>query len=264
LGQGSHFIRDWIPFFLIIMAYEGLRGFADDLSLDQIHVTDLIDWERAVSFGFVPTVWLQNVLFIPGSVQWFDVIGTVLYFLHFPLPLVVAFALWLRRRPKYWQFVLSLSLLCGLGFVTYVVFPAAPPWWAAKHGYLPPVYKIIDQTLTIFPGSHSISYLYHNLNPNPVAAMPSLHAAFPWLVFLALWDWQGRRALLFLPYCLMLWWSIVYLGEHYIIDAAAGVLYATLAFALAKVCISLWSHRQDKMEQSRHNTDALLAVEKES
>lgn len=159
--------------------------------------------------------------------------GTILYFLHFPPPLFLAFYLWRSSLRYYWQFVIGFSILCLSGFVTYMLFPAAPPWWAAKEGYLPPVTKIMNQVLELFPQNMSISYLYTNLNPNPVAAMPSLHAAFPWLVFLTLWQVFGRKAFWFLPYCFALWFSIVYLGEHYIIDIVAGIIYATVSYVLA-------------------------------
>jgi membrane-associated phospholipid phosphatase len=164
-------------------------------------------------------------------VQWYDAIFTTLYFMHFVLPLVCAFWLWIKNKNLYWQFVVSLIVLCFAGFVTYIVFPATPPWLAARQGHLPEVTKVIDQTLNLFPSQMTISTLYHNLNPNPVAAMPSLHAAFPWLVFLMLWQVVRRKALWFLPYCLVLWLAIVYMGEHYVIDAVAGVIYATAVFA---------------------------------
>lgn len=60
--------------------------------------------------------------------------------------------------------------------------------------------------------------------------MPSLHAAFPWLVLLTLWHVFGRKALWSLPYCLALWLSIMYLGEHYAIDAVAGIAYVSIVY----------------------------------
>jgi hypothetical protein len=230
LGQAVRFLRDWVPFIGIVFVYESLRGFADNLSHEQINITSLIDADRWLSLGVVPTIWLQEKLFMAGSISWYDWFGTILYFLHFPLPIFLAFYLWRSSLVKYWQFVSSFAVLCLSGFATYILYPAAPPWWAAREGYLPPVTKIMDQVLALFPQQMSISYVYANLNPNPVAAMPSLHAAFPWLVFLTLWQLFGKRALWFLPYCLALWFSIVYLGEHYIVDAIAGIVYASGAF----------------------------------
>lgn len=227
LGQGVRFLRDWLPFMVLFLAYEGLRGLAD-FSGD-VNIGNIISAERVLTGATIPTIWLQSQLF-HGSPSWLDIASTTIYFLHFPLPLILAFWLWLKDKQWYWQFVTSLLVLCFASFVTYVIFPAAPPWLAAKDGYLPPVTKIIDHVLVLSPHSMSVSYLYHSLNSNQVAAMPSLHAAFPWLVFLMLWQVVGKKAAWFLPYCVAVWFSIIYLGEHYVVDVIAGMVYAQAAF----------------------------------
>jgi membrane-associated phospholipid phosphatase len=228
LGQALVFLRDWLPFVGLLLVYESLHGLADNLGL-MAHTTDIIAVERWLFGGIIPTLWLQHYGW-RGNPQWYDIAATVLYFMHFVLPLVCAFWLWTRSKRHYWQFVVSLVALCFASFLTYMAFPATPPWLAARQGDLPTVVKVIDKVLNLFPTQMTVSTLYHNLNPNPVAAMPSLHAAFPWLVFLMLWQVLRRKALWFLPYCLCLWLSIVYLGEHYVIDAIAGILYATVIF----------------------------------
>ncbi len=227
-GQALPFLRDWLPFVGVLLVYESMHGFADDLG-QVAHSTDLIATERFLFGGTVPTLWLQQHLW-QGAVSWYDWLFTLTYFMHFVLPLGCAFWLWTRYRHLYWQFVLSLVALCFAGFVTYVVFPATPPWLAAKQGDLPEVIKVIDQVLAQFPQQMTISTLYHNLNPNPVAAMPSLHAAFPMLVLLMLWQVVKKKAVWFLIYCGILWLGIVYMGEHYVIDAIAGILYSAIVF----------------------------------
>src|SRR3712207_8829899 len=47
--------------------------------------------------------------------------------------------------------------------------------------------------------------LWTQASPNPVAALPSLHAAFPWLVLLTAVRRFGRWGLLMVPYNLALW-----------------------------------------------------------
>jgi hypothetical protein len=65
--------------------------------------------------------------------------------------------------------------------------------------------------------------------------MPSLHAAFPWLVLLFAVKFYGRLGLLFLPYSPILWFSIVYLAHHWVVDILAGVAWATLSFAVVQL-----------------------------
>jgi membrane-associated phospholipid phosphatase len=71
------------------------------------------------------------------------------------------------------------------------------------------------------------------LASNPVAAMPSLHTAFATIIALFLarrfhrrWRW------LFGLYPAAMGLALVYLGEHYVVDVVAGVVYALVVDAL--------------------------------
>lgn len=121
-------------------------------------------------------------------------------------------------------------ILSYSAFFTFVIFPAAPPWLAAREGYLPEVTKIIDLVLKSFPEKLALPSIYHNFNPNQVAAVPSLHAAYPLLVlFFAVWVF-GKKGLFFIPYVLGTWISLVYLGEHYVVDLLVGAIYTVVIF----------------------------------
>lgn len=229
MGRVRRFLREWSPFLALILGYELLRGFADDAGL-AVHMGDLIGAERAL-FGFVPSQRLQETLYDADAVRWYDVGATILYFLHFPLPLLVAFVLWLRDAREYIRFVVALLALSFGGFLLFLLFPAAPPWYAAREGYLPGVEKIMDPIIARVGWGWNLSFFYEHLNPNPVAAMPSLHAAYPWLVALVLFRLGRGWGALAVLYSVLVWTSIVYLGEHYAIDALAGAACATIAYA---------------------------------
>jgi membrane-associated phospholipid phosphatase len=74
------------------------------------------------------------------------------------------------------------------------------------------------------------SRVYGSLDPNPVAALPSLHSALPFLGYLALRDIRPRLAWLALAWCGLVWTSVVYLGEHYVVDVVTGVGLASVAW----------------------------------
>jgi membrane-associated phospholipid phosphatase len=93
------------------------------------------------------------------------------------------------------------------------------------------VEKIMDPIIARVGWGWNLSFFYEHLNPNPVAAMPSLHAAYPWLVALVLARIDRRWGVLAALYSVLVWASIVYLGEHYAIDALAGAACATIAYA---------------------------------
>jgi hypothetical protein len=237
LGRGRLFLRDWIPFLALFFAYELMRGYADQFG-QQVHVTDVIALERSLFGGRLATTILQDAFHPAAGVDLLAVGATIVYFLHFPLPLAVSFLLWLRRRRAYYDFVAALIVLSMAAFVTYVLLPVAPPWWAQQRGFLAPgtVLALKEsgfQALASafgFNGQYVYSYAFYNINPNQVAAIPSLHAAYPFLAFLIARHVFGRTGWLLLLYSAIVWFSIVYLGEHYAVDAIAGVLYASLAY----------------------------------
>ena len=110
LGRGRLFLRDWVPFIGLFFAYELMRGYADNLGL-AVHVGDVVALERALFFGNVPTAVLQAWLHPATGIDVLAVIGTIFYFLHFPLPIAVGFFLWLRRRRLYYDYVAALIVL---------------------------------------------------------------------------------------------------------------------------------------------------------
>ncbi|OGY24624.1 MAG: hypothetical protein A2126_04285 [Candidatus Woykebacteria bacterium GWB1_45_5] len=229
VGRLKSFLRDWAPFVALLLAYEMMRGFAD--SPFGVHVGLLVTWERALFAGYLPTEVLQDLFYKAGSIGWQDIAATIIYFLHFPLPLIFAFYLWLKYKSQYYRFIIALLILSFSGFITFLLFPAAPPWYAAKEGLIS-ITKITNLAVDHLGWTWNLSYYYSRLNPNPVAAIPSLHAAYPTLVLLALRRVSKRGFWLFLPYPPIVWVSTVYLGEHYFIDAFAGAAYALAAYWL--------------------------------
>ncbi len=241
LGRGRLFLRDWIPFIGLFFAYELMRGYADNIGL-AVHVTDVLALERLLFFGYVPTQVLQAAFHPLTGPDVLASVGTIFYFLHFPLPIAVGFFLWLRRRRVYYDFVAALILLAMAGFATYVLLPVAPPWWAAEHGHLPgpdgrPAILYLkeqgfDQLASLFgfEGRYIYSYTIYDINPNQVAAFPSLHAGFPFLGFLFARRAFGRVGWLLLAYSVCVWLSIVYLADHYVVDIVGGLAYAGLAY----------------------------------
>jgi hypothetical protein len=227
LGRGRTFIADWAPFLLLFFAYEAMRGFAAKTNF-QPH--DLSGLERWVFAGTTPTLTLQHAFYHPGVIGIQDIIAMLFYFMHFVLPIVVGFIFWVTSREYYWRFVAALLLMCFLAFVTYLFWPSAPPWYQ-----LHDVVKINDQTVRSLWGYTLVTPIYHSFNPNQFAAFPSLHAAFPMLA--AVYAWQRYRLL---AMGLVLWTlavivSIVYLGEHYVVDALVSIFYVAAATAIVEI-----------------------------
>lgn len=251
-------LRGLLPFFLLLLSFQGLRGFADNVAVTQVHSEELIRYEQALFAGEVSAVTLQARL----SHQWFtpalDVVASGLYMSHFLMPVILAAILWHKSRSDYHFFVFGLLLLSYAAFVTFVLYPAAPPWWAAEHGHLPGGSVTLKHFL--WPGLVEVA------GPNPVAAMPSLHMAYP--VFIALFcirTWGHKAAwTLLLPAAIAP--ITLYLGHHYVIDLLAGVVYALLALGIVLLASSAAEHvaaRHDPNQTRKSRIRTATAVDDE-
>jgi hypothetical protein len=137
-------------------------------------------------------------------------------------------------------------------FTTYYLYPAAPPWLAAQLELIPPVSRVLINTLQQFPASAPLALLYQYFSPNDVAAVPSLHGAAPMLLALVAFRLWGWKALGMFVYPLLAGISFVYLGEHYVADILAGWVYALVAFLAVWTLappvgrlIDRWLHQYD-------------------
>jgi membrane-associated phospholipid phosphatase len=253
IGQGRAFVRDWGPFLLLFFGYELMRGVADDMAdlgayqagdHGRIQVQSLIDVDRWLFFGNLPTEWLQDRLYEPGVVHWYDTGAALIYLLHFILPLGFGFALWMRNRAVFRRFTVMLLSMSYLAFVFFLLVPAAPPWLAAEWGYMDNVDRPSQAAYKTFLPDRWQDYdtfkLWTKASPNPVAALPSLHAAFPWLVLLVAVSTFRSWGLLLVPYNLAVWFAVVYLSQHWFADVIAGVIWATAIWA---VCTWLYGRR---------------------
>jgi membrane-associated phospholipid phosphatase len=235
LGRGRSFIVDWLPFLVLFFAYEAMRGFAAKTGFAP---HDLSGLEHRLFGPTLPTIELQHAFYNPNAIGVQDWAAMVFYFMHFPLPIVVGFVFWVQSREHYRRFVAALLLMAFLGFVTYLFFPSTPPWLQDPAE----VHKIINETIHKWGVDYYVSPIYANLNPNKYAAFPSLHAAFPAMAALYAWSRYRLLAIGLIGWTLAVTVSIVYLGEHYLVDALDGFFYV-VASGLIVELVSRWRSR---------------------
>lgn len=214
------FLADWLPMVALLAAYELLR---DLVPLVGAEPHDLVGIEHWLSGGHEATIALQSALYQPDRVGVLDVAGSAVYFMHFVLPVAVGLYLWLGDRSRYHAFAASLLLACCLAFVTYVILPTQPPWL----GHPQDVHKVIDETIGKLGLPGWLVGFYQDRDYNVHAAFPSLHAAFPLIAALHAWPRSRHLGVLLGAWTLIVWVTIVYLGEHYVIDVLGGIAYAT-------------------------------------
>jgi PAP2 superfamily len=242
LGVGRGYVRDFLPFIALVLLYEEARGIAHSLHPRPFY-EPMLTIDRWIGLGQVPTIRLQG-WFWHGHLEWYDHAFSLLDRLHFIVPPTLLFLIWLERREVFYRCAMTLLAVSFAGALTFLVFPAAPPWLASKHGLLPHVARIGYIEGGNSPVGTSKSWIEAHLLANPVAAVPSLHAAYALLVLLFACAWRGRAGLWAAPYTLGMWFTVVYLGDHYVADIVVGAAYAGVAWILVPRMLELGLFRR--------------------
>jgi membrane-associated phospholipid phosphatase len=237
LRCGRRFLLDFVPFAALVLVYAECRGMAhllhpQPLYLPQLHL------EKLIFGGHVPTVVLQDWLW-SGSRRWYDTLLLEVTRIHAIVPTTFAFILWLRRRALFYRFAATMLTLSYAAALTFWLYPAAPPWAAARDG-LVSLTKIGGEHAATSSAATSGTSLHGLIQGNPYAAIPSLHAGYAFLIFLfaatLAWGtrWRWRIILPAALYAGFQSFAAVYTGNHYVVDVLIGFGYA--AAALVAVC----------------------------
>jgi membrane-associated phospholipid phosphatase len=222
--------RPWALYTLAFVLFAHLRGFADETGL-ATHVAYPADADRAL-FGVVPTVWLQEHLYVPGVAGALEMACIAVYVSYFLVPHVVAFALWRRNIDRFRRYAREIVLACYFGLTVSFVVPTAPPWLAGQLGEIPFVARVVKD-VSNGAGANAYREGYEIVGVNPVAAMPSLHTALTVVIALAALRAGRAWGMLGVAYAAAMCFSLVYLGEHYVVDVVAGIATALVAAGLA-------------------------------
>ncbi len=242
------FARDWSPVVILLIGYTLSRGFADNGAIP--HVYELVRADTRMwgwlTGGQTPTLWLQHHLYDPLHIRWWDVLASFVYFSHFVATLAVAAVLWLRNRARWAWFVRRWVFLSLAGLATYVLSPAAPPWWAGQYGLTDPVARLSTRGWDAI-GLHGAGDMLDmgQAASNPIAAMPSLHTAFALLVVAVFFGSVRRRYIpVLLLYPLAMTFTLLYCGEHWVIDVLMGWVYVGLTFLVVGLAERWWANRR--------------------
>lgn len=227
------FPRDWWPSLVVLTLYLYSRGLADELGFVTVHVTEPIEADRRLFGGTLPTEYLQAKLCgVPCErttpPQWYDVLLSTVYYSFFFVPLTAAAVLWVRHRRAWVAFMRRYLTLYLMALAVYVAYPVAPPWMAARDGFVSADVDRIASRGWYDLGEVGIHQTVSAVT-NQVAAMPSLHAGVALLLALcAMARSASRWRWLFLLYPLAMGFVLVYDAEHYVVDIAAGFVAAGL------------------------------------
>jgi membrane-associated phospholipid phosphatase len=202
-----------------------------------VHVADLyqaeLDW-FGVNDGTERVIVCE--LFRERHSSIADLIFGLVYLCY--LPEMVPFVGWLlwRDRALLARLLWSILAVSVAGYVTWLEWPAAPPWYVEQYGLGPANLNALpsaagaarlDDLLGI-----QIAARFYARNSNVFGAMPSIHVASA-TVYACVAASMGRRWFVgALVFALLMAAGAVYLRHHYIFDVLAGIVYGVTTYAV--------------------------------
>jgi len=241
----SFITRRFILGFLIFIVFWIIFDFMKiipNYTVNDIHIKDLYLRERNW-FGMIDgnLVLTPNEFADKYSLVSLDIISGFFYLNWVPVPLLFACYLFATDKLFFLRFSLTFLLVNLLGFAIYYLYPAAPPWYIKEYGF-DLHFNTPGHTgaLGRFDNYFDVK-IFSNLyakSSNVFAAMPSLHSAYPVVVFYyGIKKKLGLINVMFFVFMLGIWFSAVYTGHHYVQDVIAGFLCALGGIFLFNILI---------------------------
>jgi hypothetical protein len=250
-GRARSFIAGIVPYATAWFVFSFLRSFADETILAKTLNTRVVEFERWLFGGELPTIRAQAAYFELGHIHWYDYFFTFVHWSYFIVPHAVAVWIWWKHKEQFTHFLTAMTTTLFLGLLIYFILPANPPWMAPESIDSPgaPVVLRIMEPIgkELGGGLYEAGYKIVG-ESNPIAAMPSMHFA---ITFILVWVAHGRgrgwESAAWL-YALSMGAALVYMGEHYIIDVMVGGSVTTYSWFVTKA----WMARNQPVVSPTH------------
>lgn len=235
-GTTRRFILAFSIFIIYWILFDYQKAFPN-YQFSTVHIADLYQWEKSwFGFEWNNQVVTLNEFFSQNTSAVLDFLSGVFYLCWIPLPLSFAAVMFFKNRNIFFQFSLTFFVVNLIGWMGYYTYPAAPPWYVAQHGF-----EFIAATpgntagLARFDALFGVSIFesIYAKSSNVFAAMPSLHAAYMFIVL-----YYGIKArlkgwnVLFAVIVAGIWFAAVYTSHHYVLDVLAGIICTFLGTSL--------------------------------
>jgi hypothetical protein len=186
--------------------------------------------DRFLGGGTTPTLRLQRAFGTPGRFAAWEKLLVWSHWLWFAFPHGTAAYMLVRHRDRFPRAAAQIYATFDVGVIAYWAVPTAPPWFAAQRGLMadgrtPELRRMmVEYGEQFWRGFWEP--LYRILGGNPLAAMPSLHFATSVQAAHVLREAGPAAGAFGWAYAATLGVALVYLGEHYVVDLAAGLALA--------------------------------------
>ncbi len=223
-----------------------LRGYADNTGIP-IRYRYPVEADHWLFNGHDPVVWLQNRLGQTSHINALDYVLVIVYISYFVIPPATVVLLWWFRSRGFPIVALTILATLYTGLLINYLVPTAPPWIAANRGLMSDFPRLVPIVLnSIVPGIFNTGNSVGGAND--VAAMPSLHIGIVAAVSYYYMSRGRVGAVLGVLYILAMAFTLVYLGEHYVIDVVAGTAVAAVSWFSVRWGLIFWHRRQAAQE----------------
>lgn len=228
------------PFALVGLLYDAMAVVGPRARDARVHLCDLRTLEARL-FGYSANGSLHTVH------DWLQPRANLALDLYFAIPYgtfifaTIAFAaLAFKRSPDtFHRFGWMFLTLNVMGFVTYRLLPAAPPWYFHLRGCDVDVLQRASTgpnlaRVDAFLGTPYFASMYAR-SANVFGALPSLHVTYPLLIVLEGRPVLGpRMRIVSVAYFVSMCVAAVYLDHHWILDVLLGIVFAVIACTVVR------------------------------
>jgi membrane-associated phospholipid phosphatase len=238
------FLRTFLPFIATGAIFDSMRYFYWDAIEGRVHVADPYLFDRAW-FGVGGRT--LNEYFVDHHWAIADLASGFAYLTFVAEYLGLAMLLFLRDQvPRAATFARCFLVVNMMGFVTYFIYPAAPPWYVSEHGFGPALRNVQPSAAAahrfdLLLGTRWFDEVYGH-GVDVFGAIPSLHSAYPIIAAVLAFRMRELRWARWpaAAFAALMWFSAVYLQHHYVIDVVMGVSYGMIAVAV----VAAWERRR--------------------
>ena len=226
LREIARYTLYFLPFLVAYIAYESARAIVVRFR-GLVYYSVLLDASRRL-FGTPLTLVLashRNIVL--------DIVAGIVYALHPVYFFLFAIYVLVKDRRLFENLLAAFILSSVVAVTVYIMWPCAPPWIALPGVQRPPNFLL--RALEFVTGAR--------IDPNPYAAMPSMHLAMA--AIFAYYYYKARKEpLVPLSWVVLMAFATMYTLNHYFVDIVAGIALGIVSCIVADKYLGPWLGRR--------------------
>ncbi len=255
--KSRQFILGFSVFIVFWIVYDSMR-IIPNYEVSTVHIQEPYELEKLL-FGITyhENLVTLNEYFLNVNNAGLDFLSGFFYLNWMPVPIGFGVYLFYSDKELFLKYSFAFLLVNLIGFTIYYLYPAAPPWYVQNYGF-DLHYGVLGNRagLERFDNLIGVSIFesIYNKNANVLAAIPSLHSAYPIIVLYYAFKKGIKKSVkaLFVLFLFGIWFSAIYSSHHYVVDVLAGITTAIVSLIIFEYLI--------KMDFIKHKLNGFLKV----